>query len=1319
MKNKQNSKSKQILSLFGTQLAIWVADRMTKYHNTFIIAHITEIQDEIDVKKLSKSIIKVMKESDTLNMSFQEKENNPVQWISQKKLISPKVINLSNQKYSKKIAYKLIHDDMSCNIDILNNQKPLFNHMLIHISNNCWFWYQRYHHLLVDGFSIFVITKRIADVYKSLMKNQIPDSTPFILFEKIINEYQKYKQSSNYINDKLFWTKKCETLAPLISLSFKRSNKHNTTANVIRKKLSIKLNLIDNIIKNIKIKKLNKIDILSSIIALWLARSSGQKDFTIGFTCMRRIGSEAFYSTGPMVSIFPMEIHYDNQAMFSIFACKIAGEIKQIISHQRCDIELINNLEQNIYNNPLFNIIINFKIFEDEIDFNGIKSKTHHLTAGPVHDMEIMIYINNNQNLIVVEILANGELHSIKDLKLYCSHFMLILKQVVKNVEQICGEFHLLTKNETLRFKIINNTQHILSNKNLSNLLIDQISLTPNNLALIDGTHQLTYIQMSKEVQQLMHLLEAENILKNDIIGVALERSVFLSIALQSIINIGATYLPLDINYPNERMKFILHDSSPKIIITSKQFKLRFIQITPHIKQLHYDNLLHNQQVINKQFHNINTSTSLEDGAYLIYTSGSTGQPKGVIISHQSIVNRLLWMQNEYPLNNNDLVLQKTSCSFDVSVWELFWPLIAGAKLIMAPSDIYNNPKILKKIFIKNNITTIHFVPSMLSIFIEEIKKDNKYLQNCHSLKRVFCSGESLSINLAKKWYNLTNIKLYNLYGPTEATIDVSHHMVIQKKYNTSKTNCSSIPIGRPIWNTQFKILDMNLQPVPPGLHGELYISGIQLAHGYFNKPSITASRFIADPTGNGTRMYRTGDIVRWMNNDVIEYIRRSDDQIKIRGQRIELNEINQTLNSFPNIVQSITKICTRDNTLNQEENKYLVSYIISDKDINVEQIRIELIKKLPSYMVPLIIINLTKFPLNNSGKVDIHSLPKPQIKENNRNPLPGLESILAKIFCKILKCNHVRAQDDFFALGGNSLLAMQLISKLHKFIKTPLSIGNILISPTIEKLAIFIKKNNLSEKKYKNLDLETILPLRLNGEKILFCFHPASGFAWQFSVLPQYLDKNWSLIGIQSPTISGPLNKSKYFEEVCDAHMATIMQQQPKGPYYFIGYSLGGMLAQIISARLERLGEKIFFLGLLDTWPPEIQSWVSKDGKSSYILDVNVLQEINREKQQFLSIKYNKLSQNIRSIFNTIESNYSSSVRLLATAQSLKLNSDVNLFLATKTNQKFKKNIQEAWQPYIKHLNIWPLDCTHIEIMSQAMFKKIGPMINKILTKK
>jgi len=1289
----------QTLPLVAAQPGIWVADQLTPHPNAYAVAHFIELHGEIDAALLAQAIIAGMQEADTLNMAFGEVEGEAIQWRQPSTFSAPPVVDLRGEVDAPATARALMRDDMNGDLRVLSGA-PLWHHRLFRLGEQHWFWYQRYHHLVVDGFSFTALTRRIAQLYSAARRQQPAEPTPFTPFSEVVEEYQRYRESSSFTRDRQFWREKGAALPSPASISPLPLAGQSASTDLLRHSVTLDRSQFHQLVGQHP--QVSAADLALALVALWLARLSGQNDFAAGFIFMRRIGSAALCATGPVINVLPMAVHYDPTQPLSALATQLAGEVKKMRRHQRYDAEQVQrDLGRLGDGDPLYGPVINLKMFDYQLDFAGVAGITHQLASGPVRDLEIAIYLSE-QGELTLELLANAARYSEQTLQRHANRFALLLDQLVVQPQRPCGEWDLLTPAEHAQIANINHTAHPVPAETLASLLAQQAQRTPDAPALADAQHQLSYGDMQLQVYALAADLSAAGVTRGDIVAVALPRSVQLSLALQAIVTLGAAYLPLDTGYPDERLQLMLDDAAPKTLITSVTLSGRFRTISS-VTQLHFDALSSRADAPPPA-----SAPTPQDAAYIIYTSGSTGRPKGVLVGHEAIVNRLLWMQDRYPLHADDVVLQKTPSSFDVSVWEFFWPLLVGAQLVMAPPEAHRDPEALQQLFARHKVTTTHFVPSMLAAFVTALDHPAA-VACCNSLRNVFCSGEALPTDLSREWEKLTQVPLHNLYGPTEAAVDVTWYPAFGAAL--AAVDGASVPIGFPVWNTGLRILDARMQPVPPGVAGDLYLTGVQLAHGYLGRADLTASRFIADPFSAGERMYLTGDVARWLDNGAVEYLGRSDDQLKIRGQRIELNEIDHVLSAQPGIEHAVTHAVVLGGATAQGDARQLVGYVTADTPVDGAALRAALAQRLPAHMVPVAIVQLDALPLSSNGKLDRKALPLPQTANGSagRAPHAGLETTLANAFCRLLARETLSAQDDFFALGGHSLLAMRLAAQLRRELQQPVSVGQIMVASTVEKLATLLS----DAQSHQQAGFEAVLPLRQGSGPTLFCFHPASGFAWQFSILQRYLDARWSLVGIQSPDTRSPLNQSLHLDEVCDAHLQTLREVQPHGPYFFLGYSLGGTLAQGIAARLEAAGEEVAFLGLLDTWPPETQNWDEKRGEN--VLDPAVLAEVNREREQFIAAQRHQAGEEMRAMFDTIEANYASSVRLLATARSARFNGRATLFLAEQTQQP-GQDARRAWSPYVGELAVWPLDCAHVEIISPQMFEQIGPLLREIL---
>ncbi|MCC6694568.1 MAG: amino acid adenylation domain-containing protein [Candidatus Hydrogenedentes bacterium] len=622
-------------------------------------------------------------------------------------------------------------------------------------------------------------------------------------------------------------------------------------------------------------------------------------------------------------------------------------------------------------------------------------------------------------------------------------HFTTLLRDALACPERVLSALRLVDDAERrLAIEGFNRTQvDYPLGKRLHDLLDVQAAATPDRPAVQFEGSLLTYRQFTELANRLAHQLRRQGVGRNVLVGVCMERSMELVLALHAILRAGGAYVPLDPSYPKARLAGMVEDARP-VLILAHQGALEILEgVNTSIVLI--GSLL--EEAAQAPCTTPETDTTSNDLAYVIFTSGSTGRPKGAMNAHRGICNRLLWMQDAYHLDERDAVLQKTPFSFDVSVWEFFWPLLAGARLVVARPEGHKDPAYLAGAIRTQGITTVHFVPSMLRAFL-----DHPLAASCTGLTRVVCSGEALPRELQDRFHGTLGAGLYNLYGPTEAAVDVTAHTCVAGAKETL------VPIGRPVANTSIYILDARLEPVPVGVPGELYIGGVQVGLGYINKPGLTAERFVPDPFigCEGARMYRTGDLARFRPEGVIEFLGRLDHQVKIRGQRIELEEIEAALMEHPGVEAAVVQVRGEST-----DDQRLVAYVVPEGSVPSEELRAGLRLRLPSYMIPDIIVGLDALPLLANGKLDRRSLPEPERAQRASSrvfaaPQTGTEKDLAHIWADLLRVPSVGCADDFFDLGGHSLLALRVLNRVRDLYGIDVPLADVFDCRTLMALA-------------------------------------------------------------------------------------------------------------------------------------------------------------------------------------------------------------------------------------------------------------------------
>ena len=590
----------------------------------------------------------------------------------------------------------------------------------------------------------------------------------------------------------------------------------------------------------------------------------------------------------------------------------------------------------------------------------------------------------------------------------------------------------------------MNNTKADYFNANcIYQLFEEQVEKSPDSVAVVFEEEKLTYNQLNNKANQLAHYLQKLGVGPEILVGICIERSLEMVIGLLGILKAGGAYVPLDPHYPQERIHYMLEDSGTQVLLTQSVLLASIPSHNAEVVCLDSDWM----NIALEPQSNLDIPINLDNLAYVIYTSGSTGKPKGVMITHQAICNHMLWMQTEFPLTSSDKVLQKTPFSFDASVWEFYAPLLVGGQLVMARPRGHQDGNYLIQEIREKQVTILQLVPTLLQILLE-----HRDVSTCISLRNVFCGGEALPFELQERFFANLNAELHNLYGPTEACIDATFYTC------KSGINHQLVPIGRPIANIYTYILDEHLKHLPIGVIGELHIGGIGLARGYLNRPELTAEKFIPNPFQSGERLYKTGDLARYLPDGNIEYLGRIDDQVKIRGFRIELGEIEALLNSHLLIQQAIV-IAREDDS----GDKKLVAYLLTNsKSLDNGQLRSFLKEKLPDFMIPSFFVILESLPLTPNGKIDRKKLPSPDYGASSEDeyvaPRNSLEQKIANIWAEALKIKRVGINKDFFALGGHSISAIQVINRLSKILEIELSLKFFFKAPTLAEFSEYVE---------------------------------------------------------------------------------------------------------------------------------------------------------------------------------------------------------------------------------------------------------------------
>jgi len=717
--------------------------------------------------------------------------------------------------------------------------------------------------------------------------------------------------------------------------------------------------------------------------------------------------------------------------------------------------------------------------------------------------------------------------------------------------------------------------------RSVHELIEQQVALAPQAPALVFGAQCLSYAQLNCRANRLAHRLIEAGVGPDVLVGLAVDRSIEMVVGLLAVLKAGGAYVPLDPEYPRERLAYMLDDSGVKLLLTQAHLREQ-LPIPAGLETL----VLGESGLEAYSEANPGVALDGENLAYVIYTSGSTGQPKGAGNRHCALTNRLCWMQEAYALDISDTVLQKTPFSFDVSVWEFFWPLMTGARLVVAAPGDHRDPAKLIELINREQVTTLHFVPSMLQAFLQDTGASS-----CTSLLRVVCSGEALPVDAQQQVFaKLPQVGLYNLYGPTEAAIDVTHWTCLDEGRD-------AVPIGKPIGNLGCYVLDSNLEPVPAGVLGELFIGGMGLARGYHCRPGLTAERFIAHPFIQGERLYRSGDLARYRGDGVIEYAGRIDHQVKLRGMRIELGEIEARL---------LEHDWVREAAVLAVDGKHLVGYLVlqAQSDDWRETLSAHLAAHLPDYMVPAQWLVLEQMPLSPNGKLDRKALPKPDVQSTQRFEAPKseMERKVAAIWSDVLGVESVGVNDNFFELGGHSLRILMLKERIRKASGISLSVSQLMLNPTVRA-----QVDCLEGKTRRSL----LVPLNSCTQGTpLYLFHPSYGSVHCYKAVALALREQRPVVGVICRALAEEGAEVPSWAGMIEDYTAQLLEAQTEGAFRLAGWSLGGNLAVEVAYGLEQAGRQVEFVGWIDASPPR---WLAPYWEAAVITDDSEVSDMER----------------------------------------------------------------------------------------------------------
>ncbi len=1160
------------IPLTDAQLEIWLATCLGNEAScAFNVSTSLCLKGPLNVDLLRRAMNQVCNRHEALRTTIVK--NGDYQRIAETLQIEMPFIDLSIHQANKRDAeiHTFKKNEVEEPFDLVKG--PLFRARIVKMGQEEHLVIFTVHHIICDGWSLEIILQDLSACYSSLMDTASVELQKTLQFSEFTQWLRDEQDKSSVTDTESFWLEPFSENVPTLELPTDRPRPPIKTYSCRQQSITIQSTQYRELDR---LAKENGCTIFSLLLAAYyilLQRLSGQEDIVVGLAAggQSSLGNKKL--VGHCVNLLPIRNHINPGQKVSDSFSIVRNLLCDAFEHQHYSFSsLIKklNLSRDLSRIPLISTIITYETSARGIHFEGLDS-TIKPNLRNFCNFDLEFYLKEADDEIILRFDYNTDLFDDLTIRRWLDHYQCVLKSIVANPNEKISNLSILEEHEKTQILVEwNNTQSDYpQTKCMHYIFEEQVEKTPNASAVIFEGKHLTYTQLNKQANQVAHYLQKRGVQQETPVGICVERSFQMIVGLMGILKAGGAYVPLDPTYPKERLSLMLHDAKVPLLLTQNRLQESIPLSNTEVLCLDSDwGVISGESEENAGGH-----LQSNNLAYVIFTSGSSGRPKGVAIEHRSVVQLISWSRETFSRKELSGVLCSTSICFDLSVFEIFVTLSCGGKIILAENVLQ-----LPEIPAANEVTLINTVPSAIKelLNLREVPK---------SVRTINLAGEPLKGSLVRTIYEKTSVEqVYDLYGPSEDTV-----------YSTfSKRNIDSPEtIGKPIANTQVYILDPHLHLVPIGVPGELHIGGDGLARGYLNRPELTKERFIPNPFNKNpqARLYKSGDLARFLPDGQIEFLGRLDHQVKIRGFRIELGEIESALALHPDIRESVVSAKSE-----QTEDKRLVAYLVSSSGSisSVSDLRIFLNEKLPQYMIPSAFVWLDALPLTPNGKVDREKLPakKQSLSEAAETyvaPRNSLERQVVIIWQDVLGQNPIGVTDNFFDLGGESLLAVRLARALERVLQTKISISMIFQTQTIERLVKILAKDQPQIPSRAPATESCLVPIKTSGSNIpIFCMSFGNTFR---PFMKDYPDQ--PLYGIYFTRAHNGFPISDLtLEDLAAQYVKEIREIQPNGPYYLAGYSFGGLVAYEMARQLLDKREVVAFLALVDPTTPFLQDF-------------------------------------------------------------------------------------------------------------------------------
>ncbi|MFJ7182281.1 amino acid adenylation domain-containing protein [Streptomyces massasporeus] len=1075
-----------ILPLSAAQREIWFAEqRLESANSVYRVGEYVRIDGPLDTALFERALRQTVGEADALHVRFAESGDDARQSVRQAADWPLPYVDVSDRPDPTAAATAWMERDLRRPMDLARG--PLFRHALIGLGDDCHIWYHSYHHIVMDAFGAQLIARRVAAVYTALAEGGPCEASPFGSLRRLVHSDTAYRSSEQFARDRAFWTGLFADRPPTPRLVVPS---RSTPAELLRSTTRLGQDRLERIREITRRARVPWSQLAITAAAAYVHRMTGADDVVVGLPVAARTDVVVRQTPGMTSNVLPLRVPVRPDLSVAGMLREVSDRVRDVVAHQRYRGEdLHRDIALQDTAAARYAPLVNVMSFDYDLRFGEHPATVHNLSSGLVGDLAIAVWDRRDGSGLQIDLTAHPEVCDRQTLTDHQNRFVTLLNAVTEaDPGSPIGRIDLLTAAERRRLLPAPAAVAPACRATLPGLFQARAQASMDAPAVSLGGIRLSYAELNTRANRLARLLIAHGAGPEKIVAVALPRCVELIVALLAVTKTGAAYLPLDPAYPRSRLEFMLADAAPVLVVTDRDTAPSLPSGAPALvlDEGATTRLLDAQPATDPADGDRTRPLTPDHPAYVIYTSGSTGRPKGVLVTHHNVVRLFDATRERFAFDERDVWTLFHSAAFDFSTWEIWGALLHGGRLVVVPYDVSRTPARLLRLLADEGVTVLNQTPSAFYQLMQADREEPAHGDRL-ALRTVVFGGEALRPDRLRPWYERhpdTAPALVNMYGITETTVHVTRLDLDRDQVAAAETSV----IGTGLSDLRTYVLDPGLRPVPPGVPGELHVAGAGLARGYLGRPELTAQRFVADPYGPpGTRMYRTGDVVRWTADGLLEYLGRSDDQVKVRGFRIEPGEIEAALAEHEGIAQ--VAVLIRRGRLDDDR---LVAYVVPDAGavVRPQELRAFARDRLPEHMVPAAVVLLGRLPLTPNGKLDRAALPAPD-RASARGPhqpaRTAREQAVCDLFAEVLGVDRVGADDNFFDLGGHSVLATRLTARLRTAYGAELSLRSLFEAATPAALARLLDDAAPARPALTRRDRPQVLPLSFAQQRLWF----------------------------------------------------------------------------------------------------------------------------------------------------------------------------------------------------------------------------------------